>query len=147
MAEGKNVKKTEKKTTKKPVEKPVAKPAAAKPVAKPAEKPVEAVAKPVEKPEPKPAARPDENYVLVGQKPVMAYVVACLTSFNSGTKRVVVKARGRAISRAVDTSELLRRVFMKDVVIENIVIGTEELSSPDRPKSNVSSMEIVLVKK
>ncbi len=135
MTEGKNVKKTEKKPAKKPAEKPEA---------KPVEK---AAAKPVEKPEPKPAAKSEESYVLVGQKPVMAYVVACLTSFNAGTKKVVVKARGRAISRAVDTAELLRRVFMKDVVIENIVIGTEELSSPDRPKSNVSSMEIVLVKK
>jgi|GEM_PF-83557 DNA-binding protein len=143
MAEAKNVKKTEKKPAKKPAEKPEAKPV--EKAAKPAEKPV--AAKPVERPEPRPAAKPEENYVLVGQKPVMAYVVACLTSFNSGVKRVVVKARGRAISRAVDTAELLRRVFMKDVVIENIIIGTEELSSPDRPKSNVSSMEIVLVKK
>jgi len=145
MAEGKNVKKTEKKPARKPAEKSVATKPAAKPAEKPVEKPV--AVKPVEKPEPKPAARPEENYVLIGQKPVMAYVVACLTSFNAGAKKVVVKARGRAISRAVDTAELLRRVFMKDVVVENIIIGTEELASPDRPKSNVSSMEIVLVKK
>ncbi|MCW4020237.1 MAG: DNA-binding protein Alba [Candidatus Bathyarchaeota archaeon] len=85
--------------------------------------------------------------ILIGQKPVMRYVVACLTSFNTGAKKVVVKARGRAISRAVDTAELLRRAFLKDVEIEKIDIGTEEMSRPDRPKSNVSTMEIVLVKK
>jgi len=45
----------------------------------------------------------DENIVLIGKKPVMNYVVACLTFFNSGAKKVVVKARGRAICRAVDT--------------------------------------------
>ena len=139
MAEGKTVKKTDKKPARKTVEKPEA-----KPVEKTVSKPVE---KPIEKPEPKPVAKTQENYVLVGQKPVMAYVVACLTSFNAGAKKVVVKARGRAISRAVDTAELLRRVFMKDVSVEKIEISTVELSSPDRPKSNVSSMEIVLVKK
>ncbi|MCS7120842.1 MAG: DNA-binding protein Alba [Nitrososphaerota archaeon] len=85
--------------------------------------------------------------VLIGQKPVMKYVVACLTSFNAGAERVIVKARGRAISRAVDTAELLRRAFMKDVDVERIEIGTEEMERPDRPKANVSTMEIVLVKK
>ena len=139
MAEGKTVKKTDKKPARKTVEKPEA-----KTVEKTVTKLVEKL---VEKPEPKPVAKTQENYVLVGQKPVMAYVVACLTSFNAGAKKVVVKARGRAISRAVDTAELLRRVFMKDVSVEKIDISTVELASPDRPKSNVSSMEIVLVKK
>jgi len=89
----------------------------------------------------------EENHVLIGQKPVMSYVLACLTSFNTGAKRVVVKARGRAISRAVDTAELLRRAFMKDVEVEKIEIGTVQMERPDRPRSNVSTMEIVLVKK
>jgi len=88
-----------------------------------------------------------ENQILIGQKPVMKYVVACMTSFNAGSKKVVLKARGRAISRAVDTAELLRRVFMKDVEIEKIEIGTEEVERADRPKSNVSTMEIALIKK
>ncbi len=89
----------------------------------------------------------EDGLVLIGQKPVMNYVVACLTSFNSGAKKVVVKARGRAISRAVDTAELLRRAFLKDVDVEKIEIGTEEMNRPDRPRSNVSTMEIVLVRK
>ena len=77
----------------------------------------------------------------------MRYVVACLTSFNSGSNKVVVRARGRAISRAVGTTELLRRAFLKDVDVEKIEIGTEEMDRPDRSRSNVSTMEIVLVKK
>ncbi|MCW4027100.1 MAG: hypothetical protein NWE76_06425, partial [Candidatus Bathyarchaeota archaeon] len=44
-----------------------------------------------------------ENTVLIGRKPVMNYVIACLTFFNNNADKVVVKARGRAISRAVDT--------------------------------------------
>lgn len=133
----------EKKAQKKPEKKPAKKPAQ-KSTQKPVEKPTE---KPVEKPVEKPKGKAEENYVLVGQKPVMRYVLACLTSFNTGVKKVVVKARGRAISKAVDTAELLRRAFLKDVEIEKIEIGTEQLSRPDRPISNVSTMEIVLAKK
>lgn len=83
-----------------------------------------------EKPEKKEAAKEvtkGENVVLIGRKPVMNYVVACLTFFNAGEKQVVVKARGRAISRAVDSVELLRRGFVKDLEVRNIDVGTEEL--------------------
>jgi DNA-binding protein len=76
----------------------------------------------------------------------MNYVVACLTFFNSGTKKIVVKARGRAISRAVDTVELLRRVFMKDLQLQGISIGTEEVARADGPKTNVSTIEITVTR-
>jgi len=87
-----------------------------------------------------------ENVVLIGRKPVMNYVVACITFFNAGEKQVVVKARGRAISRAVDTIELLRRGFVKDLQVKNIDIGTEELVRAEGRKSNVSTIEITVTK-
>ena len=87
-----------------------------------------------------------ENTVLIGRKPVMNYVIACLTFFNSNAEKVMVKARGRAISRAVDTVELLRRAFVKSVEIENIEIGTEEITREDSRRSNVSTIEIALAK-
>ena len=89
-------------------------------------------------------AETSENTVFIGKKPVMNYVVACLTFFNSGADSVVVKARGRAISRAVDTVELLRRAFVKNVKIDSIEMGTEEMTREDNRKSNVSTMEITL---
>lgn len=90
--------------------------------------------------------KPAENVVLIGRKPVMNYVVACLTFFNAGENEVVVKARGRAISTAVDTIELLRRAFVKGLGIKNIEIGTEELTREGGQKSNVSTMEITVGK-
>jgi len=125
---------------KKPVEK---KPSAQK--AKPVERKPEAEAtKRVEK---KPAAAPrEENTVFIGKKPVMNYVVACLTFFNAGEKEVTVKARGRAISRAVDTIELLRRAFVKDVCVKNINLGTEEVTREEGRRSNVSTIEITVAK-
>ncbi len=92
------------------------------------------------------AKKPAESVVLIGRKPVMNYVVACLTFFNSGATEVTVKARGRAISTAVDTIELLRRAFVKGLGIKNIKIGTEEMLREDGQKSNVSTIEITVGK-
>ena len=88
----------------------------------------------------------NDNVVLIGKKPVMNYVTACITFFNSGEKQVVIKARGRAISRAVDTVELLRRAFIKDLEINSIDINTEELFKIEGQKSNVSTIEINVAK-
>jgi len=86
------------------------------------------------------------NVVFIGRKPVMNYVTACLTFFSTGGKEVCVKARGRAISTAVDTVEVLRRSFMKDLGIKGIKIGTEEVAREQGRKSNVSTIEITLTK-
>jgi DNA-binding protein len=112
-------------------------------------KPVEK--KPATTPKPATASKPtvaprEDNTVFIGRKPVMNYVVACLTFFNSGGKEVTVKARGRAISRAVDTIELLRRAFVKDVGVKNINLGTEEVTREEGRRSNVSTIEITVAK-
>ena len=115
---------------------------------KPEEKPQEK-AEEKEKPKKKTVTKEAveaENAVFIGRKPVMNYVVACMTYLNAGEKKVVVKARGRAISRAVDTVELLRRAFVKDVDVKSIDISTEEVTGPEGQSRNVSSMEITLAK-
>jgi DNA-binding protein len=94
----------------------------------------------------KSSTQANEGTVLIGKKPIMNYVLACLTFLNSGAKKIVVKARGRAISRAVDTVELLRRAFAKDLQVKDINIGTEEVVRPEGQKTNVSTIEITLVK-
>jgi DNA-binding protein len=101
-----------------------------------------------EKPKPpEKTLKPDENVVFIGQKPVMNYVTACLTFFNiGGGNKVCVKARGMAISRAVDTIEVLRRSFVKDLKIADIKIGTEELTGEQGRRSNVSTIEITVMK-
>jgi DNA-binding protein len=87
-----------------------------------------------------------DNIVFIGKKQIMSYVTACITFFNSGEKQVAVKARGRAISRAIDTVELLRRAFIQDLKIENININTEEFVNAEGQKSNVSTIEIIITK-
>lgn len=91
-------------------------------------------------------AASDDNVVYIGKKGMMSYVLAAITQFNQGTSEVSVKARGRAISRAVDVVEIIRNRFLTDVKIKDIRLQTEELSNSDGTTSKVSSMEIILTK-
>ncbi|HEY9205688.1 MAG TPA: DNA-binding protein Alba [Candidatus Methanoperedens sp.] len=87
----------------------------------------------------------EDNVVYIGNKPVMNYVLAVVTQFNSGAKEVTIKARGRAISRAVDVAEVTRNRFLTESKVKDIRIGTEKIAS-ERGESNISTMEIVMVK-
>jgi DNA-binding protein Alba len=87
--------------------------------------------------------------VFIGNKPPMSYVLAIITSLSmSNAKEITLKARGQAITTAVDVAEITRNRFMKELKISKIGIGTEEM--PPREGENrarmVSTMEITLTK-
>lgn len=89
----------------------------------------------------------DEDVVYIGRKPVMSYVLAAVTQFNArNSNKVALKARGRAISKAVDVSEIVRNKFILELKIDEIKIGTEEVKREDGTTSNVSSIEIYMSK-
>ena len=88
----------------------------------------------------------EENIIYIGNKPPMSYVLAIVTQFNSGSNEVIIKARGRAISRAVDAAEITRNRFATDAKIKDIKIGTEAITNEEGRTSNVSSIEISLSK-
>ena len=93
--------------------------------------------------------RSDENVIYVGKKPPMSYVLAVVTQFNTnGSDEVIIKARGRSISTAVDTAEIVRNRFVTDAKVKDIIIGTECITNEEEGRtSNVSSIEIILSKK
>ena len=87
----------------------------------------------------------DENIVYIGRKPVMSYVLAVITHLNRpDAKEVVLKARGRSITTAVDAAEVTRRRFMSDLTVDKISIGTEELPQEEGGTRAVSTIEITL---
>ena len=86
----------------------------------------------------------DENTVYVGKKPTMNYVLAVVTQFNSGSSEIIIKARGRSISRAVDVAEIVRHRFVSSATVKDITIDTEQLDTDEGPTINVSSIEIIL---
>jgi len=92
--------------------------------------------------------RTDENTIYVGNKPPMSYVLAVVTQFNTnGSDEVVIKARGRAISTAVDAAEITRNRFVTDATVKEVKISTEAITNEEGRTSNVSSIEIILTTK
>lgn len=87
-----------------------------------------------------------DNTVYIGKKPTMNYVLAVATQANSGADEVIIKARGKSISKAVDVAEIVRNRFVQDLNVDDIRISTEKLESEDGRESNVSSIEIFLKK-
>ena len=87
-----------------------------------------------------------DNVVYIGKKPSMSYVLAVVTQFNEGQEQITVKARGKAISKAVDVVEIVRNKFVKDAKVSDIKIGTDEITGDNNEKINVSTIEMKLSK-
>jgi DNA-binding protein len=80
--------------------------------------------------------------ILIGKKPVMAYATAVMMHFSGGAKELTIKARGRAISTAVDVIEVVRRRFFEGKLsISSVTIGTEVIGEGGDTR-NVSTIEI-----
>ncbi len=87
-----------------------------------------------------------ESVVYVGSKPILAYVTAIMTAFGrNNPDKVILRARGRAISSAVDAAEVTRNRFLSDLTCE-VTIGTEEMKGEEGRTRNVSTIEIILRK-
>jgi DNA-binding protein len=83
--------------------------------------------------------------VIVGKsKPLLNYVTACITMFNGGAQRVVLRARGEAINMAVEVAQVLKKRFVSNVEISNIVIDGENVVSRDGRQLNLPVLEIEL---
>jgi len=99
----------------------------------------------VESPPPSRQSGIPSNTVFIGQKPIMAYVTAIVMHM-SGSSEVKIKARGRAISAAVDVVEVCRRRFFEGKLhVKKVTIGTEQLGEEGQVR-NVSTIEITVTK-
>lgn len=91
-------------------------------------------------------AEEDDNTVYVGSKPAMSYVLAVVTQFSEGMETVHVKARGKAISRAVDVAEMVKRKFVEDAEIADISVDTDQIETDEGEELDVSSIQIDMTK-
>jgi archaea-specific DNA-binding protein len=89
----------------------------------------------------------DSNVIYVGRKLPMDYVLAIVTAFSGAeVKEVTVKARGRSITTAVDAVEITRRKFVKEMNVDKVAIGTEEMPPREGESNsrNISTIDITL---
>ena len=90
-----------------------------------------------------------DNVILIGSKPFMSYVTAVVMHFTTrNAAEVVIKARGKHISQAVDVAEISCNRFLDGIArVADVKIGSESLKAQDGRQVRVSAIEIVLVKK
>jgi len=91
----------------------------------------------------------DDNNIFIGGKPFMNYVTAVVMQFTiKNADEVIVKARGKFISRAVDVAEVSCKRFLDGQShINDIKIDSEEFTNKEDKQVRVSTIEIVLSKK
>ncbi len=91
----------------------------------------------------------DDNNIYIGGKPFMNYVTAVVMQFTTkNANEIVVKARGKFISRAVDVSEVAAKRFLEGTVgIKDIKVDSEEFQNKEGKNVRVSSIEIALARK
>ena len=87
--------------------------------------------------------------VFVGNKMPMDYVLAIITGLSaSDAKEITLKARGNAITTAVDAAEITRRRFLTDLKVGKVAVGTQEMPAREGETRArmVSTIEIMLTK-
>ena len=91
----------------------------------------------------------DDNNMFIGGKPFMNYVTGVVMQFTTkNAGEVVIKARGKFISRAVDVAEVAAKRFLEgSVVTKGIVINSEAFTNKEGREVRVSTIEITLAKK
>ncbi len=92
--------------------------------------------------------RTDDNSIFIGLKPFMNYVTGVVMQFTTkGAPEVIIKARGKFISRAVDVAEVSAKRFLDNrVAVKGIQINSEEFTNKEGRQVRVSTIEITLQK-
>ncbi len=82
------------------------------------------------------------NEILIGKKPLMTYVTATLVQL-ANEPTVLIKARGKSITRAVDVAQIIvKRMDNMGYKIGHVKIGSQMIQSEDGKERNVSTIEV-----
>ncbi|MBI3032919.1 DNA-binding protein Alba [Candidatus Woesearchaeota archaeon] len=90
-----------------------------------------------------------DNSIFIGDKPFMNYVTSVVMQFTTkDAPEVIIKARGKFISRAVDVAEIAVKRFLEgQIYLKDIKVDSEEFTNKEGKQVRVSSIELVLAKK
>ncbi len=91
----------------------------------------------------------EDNTIFIGGKPFMNYVTAVVMQFTAkNVPELVIKARGKFISRAVDVAEVASKRFLEGKIeLSNIKIDSEGFQNKEGRDVRVSIIELSLKKK
>jgi DNA-binding protein len=84
------------------------------------------------------------NEIFIGKKPLMTYVTATLVQL-ANEPIVIIKARGKSITRAVDVAQIIvKRMDTLGYKVGPVKIGSELVQSQDGKTRNVSTIEVYI---
>ncbi len=92
----------------------------------------------------------NDNTIFIGGKPFMNYVTAVVMQFTTkGAREVIIRARGKFISRAVDVAEVASKRFLKEqnIAVKDIKIDSEDFENREGRRVNVSTIDITLTRR
>jgi len=89
-----------------------------------------------------------DNSIFIGEKPFMNYVTGVVMQFTTkNAAEVIIKARGKFISRAVDVAEVAVKRFLKEQIkVGDIIIDSEDFKNKEGREVRVSTIDIHLTK-
>ncbi len=88
------------------------------------------------------SSNPEYFVVKVGRKKIWSYVTACVTYFNKGGQRLVIRARGANIPNAIDVTNALKKSLYSNLKIENVSLVEEKISGDG--EITIMAIEILL---
>lgn len=88
----------------------------------------------------------NDNSIFIGGKPFMNYVTGVVMQFTvKNAEDVIIKARGKFISRAVDVAEVSAKRFLDNSVsVKDIRIDSQGFKNNEGRDVRVSTIEITL---
>jgi archaea-specific DNA-binding protein len=91
----------------------------------------------------------EDNTIFIGSKSFMNYVTGVVMQFTTkNAPEVIIKARGKFISRAVDVAEVTVKRFLENqILVKDIRINSEEFTNKEGKQIRVSTIEVILAKK
>ena len=91
----------------------------------------------------------DDHTVFIGSKPFMNYVTGVVMQFTTqGASEVLLKGRGKFITRCVDVAEVATKRFLTDQIeVADVKLDSEAFKNNEGRDIRVSTIEITLKKK
>jgi len=81
--------------------------------------------------------------VKVGTKKVWSYVTAVVTHMNTSGDKVIIRARGKNIYKAVEVVNAIKRSFYTNLVVDKVNLVTDKIMTP-KGEVKISAIEIIV---
>ena len=90
--------------------------------------------------------RTKSDFIKIGRKPAITYILATVTLFSQGAKKVTLQARGNSISTAVNVEQSVRRSIdnLADTIVKFDTVDIDDKEKNRRVKVSTADITLML---